>query len=78
MADGGMNTAVNLEKIANDYSLIPGRSYYFRPGHKSGLGGMTVYIPLGIRWFGISDRPDLLPNHELSYLHGLQPLGRYL
>lgn len=62
MADGGMNIAVNLEEVANDYSLIPGRSYYFRPGHKSGLGGMTVYIPRGIRWFGISEHPDLSVN----------------
>lgn len=58
MGEDGMNTAVNLEQIANDYNLIPGRSYYFRPGHKSGLGGMTIYIPTSIRWFGISDEDD--------------------
>lgn len=54
MADGEKNT-VDLEALAETYNLIPGRSYYFRPGHESGLGGMTVYIPFGIRWFGISD-----------------------
>lgn len=63
MMDGGTNTMMNMEEIAETYNLIPGRSYYFRPGHKTGLGGKTVYIPLGIRWFGIRD-PDFALNYE--------------
>ncbi len=34
-----------LADLASKYSIMPGTKHYFRKGHPSGLGGISVYFP---------------------------------